>query len=417
MKEFTLIEKRIIIGNLKSGIPLMTIYYSSTPKDYMLEDVLELVKANNYQLTDRDSEDILSYYVAKEEYGYDKIANILNISNTKVIKYMQSREIPDQTILYLNFDITRSKSKKYIKTEKKLRLDYSKELQLNEACKLLQINLSRFTEYCNEHKFKLKQKVFANGSIGKVVNRKKFYNFLETISHKFNASLLPPNSLGIDPEWLCKKRVEDKENFVQKLIRKYDYETYIGLADFIKTVELDYTKFKKYCIDHKLKMITQKLQNSNILLVKKSDMLEFLQQHQHKFDATKLKENLLGEEPEWLQKKRKKDATNPPKLYIFWEDEEIEHAIKLREEGFHYKEIAEKLNRSTLSVKSMFRNNECKRPKAYKEYEDYLRENYNHKTKKELAEDLMLTPNQVHDYIKRLGIKKVDKTSDDLADI
>ena len=119
---------------------------------------------------------------------------------------------------------------------------------------------------------------------------------------------------------------------------------------------------------------------------------------------------MLGNEPEWLKEKRVRDhEENPAFWYRRYTEEEIAQAENLFKLGKSYKEIAEILNRSELSVKWLLRNRgySYKMPQYWKSNEfKYLRENYQDMTYAEIGEELGRTEKAVAYQAQKLGYQK-----------
>lgn len=92
------------------------------------------------------------------------------------------------------------------------------------------------------------------------------------------------------------------------------------------------------------------LRNKPIYQINLSDLVLWLKDNQDKWDSRRVEIYVLGEEPEWLQDKRKKDIQIPIKRFKKWTKDEDKRAISLFKIGYRYKEIAEQLQRSKDSV-------------------------------------------------------------------
>lgn len=90
------------------------------------------------------------------------------------------------------------------------------------------------------------------------------------------------------------------------------------------------------------------------LLIKKTALLKWLKQHQDLWDATKVEEFILGQEPGWLKEKRKRDREEAsrqlPRAGEPWTDEEQRKMVDYYRLGYKIKEIAAKLGRTEGSL-------------------------------------------------------------------
>lgn len=106
-----------------------------------------------------------------------------------------------------------------------------------------------------------------------------------------------------------------------------------------------------------LKLRKHKISNKkSYYCIKMEDLIEFLKDNQEEWDSRNLELYVLGNEPEWLSQKRKRDIKENPIWYRFWSDEEKNKAIMLLKIGKSYKEIAEQLNRTEKAVMYMLRD-------------------------------------------------------------
>ena len=85
-------------------------------------------------------------------------------------------------------------------------------------------------------------------------------------------------------------------------------------------------------------------------MIKHSDMINWLENNQEKFDSRKIEFYALGSEPKWLQDKRKKDKRLPRNRFKKWTQSENNLLMILYQKGKKQKEIAEMFGRSVNSI-------------------------------------------------------------------
>ncbi|OKL36165.1 hypothetical protein BLL40_12500 [Domibacillus mangrovi] len=90
------------------------------------------------------------------------------------------------------------------------------------------------------------------------------------------------------------------------------------------------------------------------VLVDVHSFWEWAKQNQEKIDFRLIEKHALPPEPEWLDEARKTATEKKIKKYKHWTTKEIELLLKWRREGFNFNDIAEKLNRSRVSVERRY---------------------------------------------------------------
>jgi len=162
--------------------------------------------------------------------------------------------------------------------------------------------------------------------------------------------------------------------------------------------------------NHGLKIKAKRLtQKYHCYVVKINDLWQFLEENQGLWCSLQLEKNILGEEPEWLAKKREQDVENPIMNYRVWTVEEIRLARNLLEIGFNYEQIAERLNRSpdavgfkireiglSYTINCYWQDNE----------EEIVRKEYLEKTAEELSEIINRSPRAIREKARCMGIQK-----------
>lgn len=103
-----------------------------------------------------------------------------------------------------------------------------------------------------------------------------------------------------------------------------------------------------------LKIHKHRVQNNTFKMVNIEEFWEFAEKNRHLFDFSRLEENVLGMEPEWVKVKRAEDYKRArmvkPKNYRWTEAEDRELLRLLRMYRFTYPEIAERLRRSEGAI-------------------------------------------------------------------
>lgn len=85
-------------------------------------------------------------------------------------------------------------------------------------------------------------------------------------------------------------------------------------------------------------------------LIKFDDLVSFLRMHLDVWDSRRVGFYALGQEDEWLLKKREADKLIPKRKFQKWSTFEDAQAINLFKKGLTYAEIGKELNRSSSSV-------------------------------------------------------------------
>ncbi|MCP3764077.1 DNA-binding protein [Domibacillus sp. A3M-37] len=89
-------------------------------------------------------------------------------------------------------------------------------------------------------------------------------------------------------------------------------------------------------------------------LVDINSFWQWAEQNPEKLDFSIVEKHALPPEPEWLDEARKTNTDKIIKTYKRWTTKEIELLLKWRKEGVNFKEIAEKLSRSRISVERRY---------------------------------------------------------------
>lgn len=81
---------------------------------------------------------------------------------------------------------------------------------------------------------------------------------------------------------------------------------------------------------------------------------KWAEQNREKIDFNIIEKHALPPEPDWVDEARQTNADKKIKTYKRWTTKEIDLLLKWKKEGFSFKEIAGKLNRSRVSVERCY---------------------------------------------------------------
>lgn len=94
--------------------------------------------------------------------------------------------------------------------------------------------------------------------------------------------------------------------------------------------------------------------------IKHEELLEFMENHQDKWDSRDIKISpFLIEQPDWFIEKCKRDSENDIdylNAHKKWTDEEYNYLLEARAQNISFEDIAKKLNRSATSVAHKYKN-------------------------------------------------------------
>ena len=108
----------------------------------------------------------------------------------------------------------------------------------------------------------------------------------------------------------------------------------------------------KQWIEKGLPVKTKKVKSSSFKVVNLDDFWEWAEKNRTLIDFSKLEENALGKEPDWVKEQRKADIEMKKFKRGPWTKAEDKRLINLlREFRWTYKEISEKLNRTEGAIK------------------------------------------------------------------
>ena len=158
------------------------------------------------------------------------------------------------------------------------------------------------------------------------------------------------------------KRLNRSENGIIVRAQRLGLGAHIRSSDLISLNELfkafGYQKYDSNKLKNLkaagFKIHQHRVRNNSFQMVDIEEFWEFAEQNRHLFDFSKLQENALGAEPEWVKGKRAEDfkrrrAVKPHNAK--WTEEEDKELIRLlREYRYTYPEIAARLCRSEGAI-------------------------------------------------------------------
>lgn len=155
------------------------------------------------------------------------------------------------------------------------------------------------------------------------------------------------------------------------------------------------------------------------------DILGWLQAHQEIYDASGIPEYYLGEEPDWLAKKRKADYKSKSGIKSKvkdkrWTKEEAERARDWQKIGLSHGQIAERLGRTELSVRrKLQRMGEVYQAGQFWRGSDFkfLQANCGTMTDEEIGNAIGRSAKSVAVHRRSLGINKADILAEERARI
>lgn len=158
------------------------------------------------------------------------------------------------------------------------------------------------------------------------------------------------------------KRLGRSENAIVVRSQRLGLGAHLAASDMISLNELmkcfgyvtTYSHLVKRWTDAGMKIHRQKVKNNSFRMVDIDEFWEFAEQNRHLFDFSRLEENILGSEPEWVKAKRAEDFKRAravkPNCTKWTEAEDRELLRLLRAYRYTVLEIAAKLNRTEGGV-------------------------------------------------------------------
>lgn len=127
---------------------------------------------------------------------------------------------------------------------------------------------------------------------------------------------------------------------------------FLTVGELAKILKVDRNTIKrwieKYDLPHK-KKVTRNIKK--FYFINPPDFWLWAEKHKEKIQFSSIESLLLLPEPDWVNdEKRKERQIAKKKNYQYWTTKEDQRLLKLRKEGFTYKEIGERMNRSSISI-------------------------------------------------------------------
>ena len=110
------------------------------------------------------------------------------------------------------------------------------------------------------------------------------------------------------------------------------------------------TIYKVWIENYNFPVISKRYNERLVKRVNIDKLRKWCEKNQDRFSAVNVERFALGEEPEWLVEKRKKDYYNSPLKQQWWDKESEAKLLRYAIQGLTNKEIGIKMNRSTSSV-------------------------------------------------------------------
>lgn len=149
---------------------------------------------------------------------------------------------------------------------------------------------------------------------------------------------------------------------IQQKARKLKLGPFIEAGDYITLNQLLFelrggiskgkTYTKQQWIEKGLPVINKKIIDQKVKVVRIDDFWKWAEENRTLIDFSKLEENALGKEPDWVKEQRKADIEMRRFKRTDWTKAEDKRLISLLKEfRWTYREIAEKLNRTEGAIK------------------------------------------------------------------
>ena len=127
-------------------------------------------------------------------------------------------------------------------------------------------------------------------------------------------------------------------------------DEYITPSHLAKLLKVDSHAAIRWIKKHNLKAVRKiMLFKRRFYLINHSDLCKWLENNQDRFDSRKVELFSLGYEPQWLHAKRIKDRELPKNRFKKWTALEVQRIV-VNYEDMKYKEIAQLLGRSYISI-------------------------------------------------------------------
>ena len=186
-----------------------------------------------------------------------------------------------------------------------------------------------------------KGKIWSNNDIELLIRLWDTNYSLETIANKLNRSVYAIKVKA------CRL----------KLGPRIKYPEYISLYELLSILgmEKSYTHQKNKFIKFNAPLKKKNIKDRKVLCLKINDFWEWAYNNKLILNFSKFEKNSLGREPEWVDEKRKSDRLNPSKKNINrkWSTYEDNLLIaKVKSYKYTYKDLSEEFNRTESAIKT-----------------------------------------------------------------
>ena len=186
-----------------------------------------------------------------------------------------------------------------------------------------------------------KGKIWSNNDIELLIRLWDTNYSLETIANKLNRSVYAIKVKA------CRL----------KLGPRIKYPEYISLYELLSILgmEKSYTHQKNKFIKFNAPLKRKNIKDRKVLCLKINDFWEWAYNNKLILNFSKFEKNSLGKEPEWVDEKRKSDRLNPSKKNINrkWSTYEDNLLIaKVKSYKYTYKDLSEEFNRTESAIKT-----------------------------------------------------------------
>lgn len=137
-----------------------------------------------------------------------------------------------------------------------------------------------------------------------------------------------------------------------KLGFQKDRDEYVTMHQVEKIMDITYAATQKF-IKNGLPVIRKTFSEKTYVMVKHEDLINWLEQHQDLWLASKVEYMALGQEPEWLMEKRKKDLNNQKRNKTMINPKSKPHEIIQRQrwnQNLSMRTVAEKTGFSQATI-------------------------------------------------------------------
>lgn len=173
--------------------------------------------------------------------------------------------------------------------------------------------------------------------------------------------------------------------------RPYD-DSYLTVRDIMKEMNVSKDRVRSW-IRNGLKCHYSKTSPKRYL-IDQNDLLEFLENHQDLFDASKISDYLFYYTPKWLSKKKAEDSAQNLSKKIHhteYTESELKRIDFLFKMGKSNEEIAKRVDRTPAAIERVLSTQLCLSRKQYNPYEiDIIKNNIEDHTIDEIAAMLPL---------------------------